>query len=83
MVLEWIQTWPEWVQGVWLGYITLHDFVQWGIMAILARTAWGERQRKKELEEILGHVHDELHKHIEEDASFHAALGQTGMTKGE
>ena len=83
MILEWVQTWPDWLQGVWFGYVTLHDFIQWGIMAVLARTAWGERKKKKELEELLEHIHEELHNHIKEDASLHLVLGQAGMTEGK
>ena len=81
-MLEWVTSWPDWLQGLWFTYITFHDFVQWGIMALLARTAWGERRKKKALEEIIEHVHRELHQHITEDSSFHEDLGQGGMTKG-
>ena len=81
-MLEWVSSWPDWLQGVWFTYITFHDFVQWGIMALLAHTAWGERRRKKESEQLIEHIHEELHKHIEEDSSLHADLGQSGMTKG-
>jgi len=82
-MIEWIQTWPDWLQGLWLSYVTFHDFIQWAIIAIIAKTAWGQRQKKKELEELIDHIHEELHHHIEEDAARHAALGQGGMTKGK
>ena len=52
-------------------------------MAILARTAWGDRQRKKELEAVIEHMHEELHVHMVEDAVLHENLGQKGMTRGE
>jgi len=52
-------------------------------MLLLARTAWGQRKKKRELEEILEHVHTELHEHIVQDAAFHEDLGQNGMAKGE
>ncbi len=51
-------------------------------MALLAHTAWGERRKKRELEEIIEHIHEELHRHIAEDSAFHKDLGQDGMTKG-
>ncbi len=82
-MIEWFQTWPDWLQAVWFSYITLHDVVQWGIMALLARTAWGERKKKKEIEDLLEHIHEELHQHIEEDSSLHEELGQHGITKGQ
>ena len=81
-MLEWVNSWPDWLQGIWFTYITFHDFVQWGIMALLAHTAWGERRKKRELEEIIAHIHEELHQHITEDSAFHEDLGQDGMTKG-
>jgi hypothetical protein len=68
---------------LWLSYVTLHDFVQWAIIAIVAKTAWGQRKKKKELEELIDHIHEELHHHIDEDASRHDDLGQSGMTKGK
>ena len=82
-MIEWIQTWPDWLQGLWLSYVTFHDLIQWAIIAIIAKTAWGQRQKKKELEELIDHIHEELHHHIEEDAARHDALGQGGMTKGK
>lgn len=81
-MLEWVNSWPDWLQGLWFTYITFHDFIQWGVMAVLAHTAWGQRKKKKELEDLIEHIHDELHRHIDEDASFHEVLGQGGMTKG-
>ena len=81
-MIEWIQTWPEWLQGLWFAYITFHDFIQWGIIALVGLTAWGQRREKKRLEALIEHIHEELHTHIEEDASLHEVLGQAGMTKG-
>lgn len=81
-MLEWVNSWPDWLQGVWFTYITFHDFIQWGIMAVLAHTAWGQRKKKRELEDLIEHIHEELHRHIDEDSSFHEDLGQGGMTKG-
>ena len=40
-------------------------------------------KKKKEAEKLVKHIHEELHRHIEEDSSFHRDLGQRGMTKGE
>ncbi len=82
-MLEWLQSWPAWLQGLWFIYITFHDPVQWAVMAFLAHTAWGQRQKKKEAEALVEHIHRELHQHIEEDSSFHRDLGQAGMTKGK
>jgi len=82
-MIEWIQSWPEWLQGVWFVYVTLHDFFQWGLIALFGITAWGQRREKKKLEVLVEHIHNELHAHIEEDSAFHQDLGQSGMTKGE
>jgi hypothetical protein len=82
MNLEWLSNLPDWAQSLWLVYVTFHDLIQWAILAIVGVTAWGQRKKKKELEELVGHIHDELHTHIEEDSSFHHDLGQPGMTKG-
>ena len=65
--MEWIHTWPDWLQNFWFAYVTFHDLVQWAVMLFLARTAWGTRKKKRELEEILIHVHEELHHHVLED----------------
>jgi len=89
-MLDWINNTVEWFTSpgttqhtVWWAYVTLHDFVQWSIMALLAKTAWGERKKKKELEGIIEHIHQELHFHMTEDSSFHEeVLGQLGMVKG-
>ncbi len=81
-MVEWVQSWPEWLQGLWLGYVTFHDLIQWAIVALLAKSAWGQRQKKKELESLIKHIHEELHLHIDEDALRHDELGQSGMTKG-
>ncbi len=82
-MLEWVNSWPEWLQGVWFTYVTFHDLFQWAIIFAFGYTAWGQRQRKKDAEELVKHIHEELHRHIDEDASFHEDLGQIGMTKGE
>ncbi len=82
-MIEWIQTWPGWLQAFWLGYVTLHDFIQWGVMAVLAHTAWGERKKKRAVEDLLEHIHEELHDHMQEDALFHDSLGQGGIPKGK
>ena len=81
-MVEWIEAWPGWLQGLWFTYITFHDLIQWVIMGVLAHTAWGERKKKKQTEELLEHIHKELHTHITEDALFHEDLGQRGMTQG-
>lgn len=80
---EWVNIFPDWVKNTWFIYVTFHDFVQWVVMALLAKTAWGLRKKKKEQEDLVAHIHEELHKHIEEDSSFHGDLGQHGMTKGK
>ena len=82
-MLEWVNSWPEWAQGIWFFYVTFHDFIQWAALLAVSYTAWGKRQENKKLEALLEHVHAELHQHIEEDSSFHRDLGQRGMTKGE
>lgn len=81
-MIEWMSTWPDWLQGLWLSYVTFHDLIQWAIIFVFAKTVWGQRKKKKELEDLIEHIHEELHLHIEEDASRHDALGQGGMTKG-
>jgi hypothetical protein len=80
---EWVNIFPDWVKNTWFVYVTFHDLVQWCVMFFLARTAWGQRKKKKELEALVSHIHEELHQHIAEDSSFHAVLGQRGMTKGK
>jgi len=82
MILEWVQTWPDWLQGLWFAYITFHDVIQWIIIILFGLTTWGERRKKKKLEDLIDHIHKELHNHIEEDSSLHKILGQPGMTKG-
>ncbi len=82
-MIEWIQSWPEWLQRIWFAYITFHDLVQWAFIALFGLTAWGQRREKKKLEDLIEHIHAELHSHIDEDSSFHQDLGQSGMTKGE
>lgn len=82
-MIEWLQTWPDWLQGVWFVYITFHDLLQWIVVAIFGLTVWGQRREKQKLEMLIEHIHTELHTHIEEDSSFHSDLGQAGMTKGE
>ena len=80
-MLEWVNSWPDWLQGIWFAYITFHDFIQWGIMLLLARTAWGQQKKKRESEKLLKHIHKELHEHIIEDALFHKDLGQGSMSE--
>jgi len=82
-MLEWVNSWPEWLQGLWFAYVTFHDLIQWAIIFAFGYTAWGQRKKKKEMEELISHIHDELHQHIDEDSSFHEDLGQRGMSKGE
>ena len=82
-MLEWISSWPVWLQDIWFVYITFHDIIQWIIIFAFGLTAWGQRRKKKEVDKLLEHIHEELHRHIEEDSSFHHDLGQTGMTRGE
>ena len=81
LMLEWILQYPV-LSEVWFAYVTFHDLIQWAIMIVLAHTTWGQRKKKKQLEELIEHIHEELHTHIAEDSSFHEDLGQSGMTKG-
>lgn len=83
MLLEWVQTWPDWLQAIWFVYVTFHDLIQWGVIILFGLTAWGQRRKKKQLEDLIEHIHEELHQHIAEDSSFHEDLGQVGMSKGE
>ncbi len=82
-MLEWMNSWPDWLQGIWFAYVTFHDLVQWVALAAFGYTVWGQRQKKKAMEELIEHIHNELHTHIAEDSSFHEDLGQAGMTRGE
>lgn len=34
------------------------------------------------MDDLVKHIHDELHRHIEEDAGLHRDLGQSGISKG-
>ena len=86
----WVESWPEWAQALWFVYVTFHDLIQWALMLIIGYTAWGQRQHKKELQHLvdelreeLEHVHEEVHAHMDEDASLHESLGQSGITRGE
>lgn len=81
-MLEWVDSWPEWLQGIWFAYVTFHDLIQWAIIVLFGYTAWGQRRKKKEMEELIEHIHEELHQHIAEDSLLHKDLGQEGMTKG-
>ena len=90
MLLEWFESLPSWVQGFWFAYVTFHDLIQWSIMVIIGYTTWGQRQHKKELQDLVGklrdellHVHEEVHNHIDEDATLHKDLGQVGITRGQ
>lgn len=80
---EWFQSLPDWAQYSWFIYVTFHDIIQWIIIAIFGLTAWGQRRQKRQMEKMVDHIHDELHRHIREDANFHAELGQKGMTEGK
>jgi len=89
-MLDWVQQWPDWLQAVWFFYITFHDLVQWGVLALIGMTVWGKRKRQQKhqatveaLAVEIKHIHDEVHKHIEEDSSFHENLGQRGMSRGK
>lgn len=81
-MLEWVSSWPDWLQSIWFAYVTFHDFIQWGVIGLFGLTAWGQRREKKRIEDLTRHIHEELHIHIEEDIKFHTTLGQEGMSKG-
>jgi len=90
MFVDWMQSWPDWLQGAWFAYVTFHDLIQWGIMVIIGWTAWGQRKHERELQLLieklsaeLRHVHEEVHNHIDEDAQLHRNLGQFGISRGE
>lgn len=85
-MLEWVKTWPDWLQALWFAYVTFHDIIQWGVLFLFGLTLWGKRKHKRDLEKLieeLDHIHAELHTHIAEDSNFHADLGQVGMTEGK
>lgn len=89
--MKWLMIEGSWQHSLWFAYVTFHDLIQWAIMTIIGLTAYGQRKHKKELQELvvelkdeLAHVHDEIHFHMEEDAALHADLGQHGrMSRGE
>lgn len=88
-MLEWILNHPV-LGEVWFLYITFHDPFQWLVMTLVGWTAWGQRKKRKEWEDLvhemreeLSHVHQEIHDHMEEDARLHADLGQYEMRRGE
>lgn len=89
--MKWLMSEGSWQHSLWFAYVTFHDLIQWSIMTIIGLTAWGQRKHKREQQELikelrdeLTHVHDEVHTHMEEDAALHADLGQSGrMSKGE
>ncbi len=81
-LMHWLMQEGSWQHSAWFIYVTFHDPVQWGIIALVGLTAWGQRREKKRLEALVEHIHEELHAHIEEDSSLHESLGQSGMTKG-
>ena len=81
-MIEWFYNLPQWLQSTWFIYVTFHDFVQWGIIILIGYTAWGRRRQKTQMDDLIKHIHDELHQHIEEDASLHKDLGQSGISKG-
>ncbi len=80
--IHWLMREGSWQHSTWFVYVTFHDLFQWGIIGLFGLTAWGERRKKKQLEKLIEHIHEELHTHIEEDSSLHRVLGQTEMTKG-
>ncbi len=80
--MTWLMQEGSWQHSLWFVYVTFHDIIQWGIIVLFGLTAWGERIKKKKLEDLIEHIHEELHTHIEEDSSLHHSLGQTGITKG-
>ncbi len=82
-MLEWINNWPDWLQSLWFLYITFHDIIQWVVMGLIGLTAWDQRRKKRLEEELVAHIHQELHTHMAEDAVLHADLGQQGMAQGE
>ena len=82
-MLEWFEGLPNWLQQFWFIYVTFHDLVQWLIITAFGLTAWGQRKQKKQLEKLVEHIHQELHMHIQEDASLHKELGQSGITEGK
>jgi len=49
-MLEWVANWPEWAQSFWFMYVTFHDLVQWAVLFVIGLTAYGQRQKKKDLE---------------------------------
>jgi len=81
-LMHWLMQEGSWQHSAWFLYVTFHDLIQWGIIVLFGLTAWGERRKKRQLEILVEHIHKELHTHIEEDASMHEVLGQSGMTKG-
>lgn len=89
--MQWLMTEGTWQHTVWFLYVTAHDLIMWIVMSIIGLTAWGQRRHKKELQELvvelreeLEHVHEEIHTHMEEDAALHEDLGQSGrMSRGE
>lgn len=82
-MLEWLASFPDWVQSLWFIYVTFHDFIQWGIITAVGFTAWGQKRQRRKVEREVQHIHEELHKHIEEDSTLHKELGQDGMSKGK
>lgn len=88
-MFEWLISHPD-LSNLWFIYITFHDPVQWILMFFIGWTAWGQRRKKQEehnlalrIETELNHIHQELHKHMQEDSELHAHLGQGGMFRGE
>ena len=81
-LMTWLTQEGAWQHSLWFVYVTFHDIIQWVIIILFGLTAWGERRKKRKLEELIEHIHGELHTHIEEDSSLHQVLGQPGITKG-
>lgn len=89
--MKWLMTEGTVQHSLWFVYVTFHDLIQWSIMTIIGLSAYGQRKHKREIQDLvvelreeLEHVHEEIHNHIDEDAALHADLGQHGrMSRGE
>lgn len=72
-LMKWLMVEGSLQHSIWFIYVTFHDLIQWGIMGIIGLTAYGQRKHKKELQQLvaelrdeLEHVHDEIHIHLGE-----------------
>ena len=74
-----------WVGSAWFIWVTFHDLVQWAVMALLGFTVLRQRRVMKDMvRKEVAHIHEELHKHIEEDIELHDELGQPqGLSEGK